>query len=131
MKLNAGDKATMFHEGTNTYYEVVVQRAKSVEEMTAEFTVNGTFPVNEVIVTKPAERSTRHPTAAADFTKMAHLYGMKPEWLNKPFVWGRGKGLRVVGLLPNKHKNNVLVEGDQGGKYIMPPSDVIAALGRK
>lgn len=131
MKLNAGDKATMFHAGTNTYYEVTVMRAKSADEMTAELTVNGLFAAADVVVQSPVDKNPRHPNAAADFTRMAHLYGMKPEWLNKPFVWGRGKGLRVVGLLPNKHKNNVLVEGDQGGKYIMPPSDVIAAFGRK
>lgn len=72
--------------------------------------------------------SPKDAKAAQDYTNLAASYGMKPEWLGKSFTFGRSKGLRVVGLLPNKHVNNVLVEGDKGGKYIMPPSQVIAAF---
>lgn len=105
MTLNTGDKATMFHAGTNTYYEVVVLSTKAGASSST---------------IKP-----RHANAESDYTSMCVSYGMKPEWLGKSFKYGRGKELKIVGLLPNKHKNNVLVEGVGGGKYIMSPSDVI------
>lgn len=71
---------------------------------------------------------SRHASAANDYAAQAKLYGMKPEWLNKQFMHN-GSALTVVGLLPNKRKNNVLVMGSGGGKYIMPPSDVIRGFG--
>lgn len=68
--------------------------------------------------------SAKDVKAASDYTAMAKLFGMKPEWLGQSFKWN-GKELRIVGLLPNKRKNNVFVEGTGGGKYIMSPEEVI------
>lgn len=108
--LNTGDKATMYHAGTNSYYEVCVLSVQAA---------------GNASVVKP-----RHANAASDYTSMCASYGMKPEWLGRSFKYGRGKELKIVGLLPNKHKNNVLVEGVGGGKYIMSPSDVIPILSK-
>jgi hypothetical protein len=71
--------------------------------------------------------SSKDAKAVADYQKQCHLYGLKPEWLNRQFMSG-GKALTVVGLLPNKHKNNVLVMGAGGGKYIMPATSVAAGM---
>lgn len=62
--------------------------------------------------------------AAQDYTNLAGAYGMKAEWLGRAFKRS-GRSFTVVGLLPNKRKNNVLIEGTGGGRYIMSPEEVI------
>lgn len=131
MLLKQGEKATMFHAGTNSFYEVTVDRTTSIAEVMAAqdpASISGGKFMPPSEEHEVINKNPRHANAAADYTRLAVQYGMKPEWLGRSFVFGRSKGLRIVGLLPGKHKNNVLVEGDKGGKYIMPPYQVIDAF---
>lgn len=72
--------------------------------------------------------SPKDVQAAADYKELAQAYGLHVDWLNRTFQHG-GSTLRVVGLLPNKRKNCVLVEGTGGGRYIMPPEDLHRGFG--
>jgi hypothetical protein len=93
------------------------------------FKMQATVGTASAIAAVIAGTNPKDVKAATDYTTMGHLYGLKPEWLNKSFVCVRtGSTLRIVGLLPNKRVNNVFVSGAQGGKYIMPASDVIASF---
>lgn len=94
----------------------------------AKFTMELTKSTEAAQVAVASGVRPKHAMAAEDYKRLCTQYGMKPEWFGQSFTWGRGKGLCIVGLLPNKHKNNVLVEGTGGGKYIMSPADVIACF---
>ena len=64
--------------------------------------------------------------AEADFKAYATMHGLKPEWLHTS-VMIHGKSLEIAGLLPNKHKNVVLVRGTGGGQYIISAREILAA----
>lgn len=65
--------------------------------------------------------------AHTDYIDHCESHGLKPQWLGMWFTV-HGKELKIVGLLPNKRKNNVLIEGKAGGRYIISPSEVLAAF---
>ena len=49
----------------------------------------------------------------SDFKKYAEIYGLKPEMLGKVFNMRSGRGFKtykIMGLIPNKRVNNIMVQ---------------------
>ena len=83
-----------------------------------------TFKLEAAVV---GDGSVNNETPARlDFVKHAKRYGMDPSWLDKTFR-DYSREYTVVGLLPNRRKNNVLVSRN-GKEYIMPAETVIRLM---
>ena len=91
--------------------------------MKMEITEAGADTINPVA---DGTTSARNVRAEADFKAMATLYGLKPEWLHTNVTLS-GKTFEIIGLLPNKHKNVVLIQGTGGGQYIVDADKIINA----
>lgn len=90
----------------------------------AKFSMTVTLADANTTAAVAAGVSPKNAKAASDYTRLAASYGLKPEWLGKWFSTGVGTELKVVGLLPNRHVNVVLVQGRKGGQYIMSAEEV-------
>lgn len=83
----------------------------------------------EAVAAVASGASPKDVQAAADYKRLCTVYNLHPSWLNMTFQHG-GSTLTVIGLLPNKRKNNVLVQGTGGGRYIMAPEELHRAFAR-
>ena len=67
--------------------------------------------------------------AAEDFKRYANSYGLSPDDLGKRIIV-RGKGYKIIGALPNRHKYPILTITDRGRRIIHPVTSIKEALGR-
>lgn len=70
-------------------------------------------------------------TLKADFERDCAKVGLKPEHFGKPFdIPGEASQFKVVGVLPNRPKNNTRIERLSTGKeFICPAEQVLRYLG--
>ncbi len=62
--------------------------------------------------------------AEADYKNLCKVYGADPEWLGKTITLQRSQ-FQVMGLLPNKHKNCILIQRISTGKsFIVAPATI-------
>lgn len=71
--------------------------------------------------------SARDLKAAADMNLRGELHGCENDWAGKTFQ-RKTMTYTIIGLLPGKAKNCVLVRTQNGTDYIMPPVSVRAYL---
>lgn len=98
-------------------------------EYEANFKLNLSITNESTVAAIDSGLSTKDAKAIADWATHAWLKGLKLEWCGQTFTEG-GTVLKVIGFLPNKRVNNVLVEGKGGGRYVMPAERVCAAFTR-
>lgn len=91
-----------------------------------------------VLSVAPADEETQGQIAAgvdpklakaeADYKSQCKLYGADEDWLGKTITLQRSQ-FKVVGLLPSKTKNCILIQRISTGKnFIVPPSTVRSCL---
>lgn len=82
--------------------------------------------IDEGVATTPADFKALK--AKTDYENHCALYGLKPEWFGKTVLLSGGQ-FKLVGLLPNKHKNNCLIERISTGKrFICSPEQIKTSL---
>ena len=67
--------------------------------------------------------------AQADYKQYADLYQLPLEMLGAKFIFN-GKFFTVMGLLPNRRKNDIQIENSKGKTFIAPHEDVVKAFKR-
>ena len=84
-----------------------------------------TFRIEAAVINEGGVAETKE---RQDFARYASIYGLKPEWLDKTFVYGAGN-YSIVGLATRKSKAPVMAKkmGDNGRTYVFP-TNVVAAL---
>ena len=78
-------------------------------------------------MTRAVNHAIETAQTAAVWPRYAERYGMKPEWLNKTFRH-RTKTFTIVGINPNKVKNNVTLRDQNGKVFIAPPQMVVRGM---
>ena len=77
--------------------------------------------VAEALAETDGSVSQRNLIAEQAYKAQAQAFNLSPDWLGRSFKMN-GSEFTVVGLLPNKHKNNVLIRRVSTGKqFICPP----------
>lgn len=106
---------------------LVADNAKFTD-MSARF-VLAVAPATEAVQAQIASGiDPKMAKAEADYKAFCKTYGAEPEWLGKQIRVGSGQ-FTVVGLLPNKHKNCILIQRISTGKnFIVDPATVRSAL---
>jgi hypothetical protein len=64
--------------------------------------------------------------AQSDYTQYADIYNLPLEMLGSTFKYN-GKFFTVVGLLPNRRKNDIQIENANGKTFIAPHESVVSA----
>jgi hypothetical protein len=105
----------------------------AIEATTASFTTNSaTFKLLVVSADTSATQSTtpsgptpsaRDLKAAVDMALAGEVYGCEADWAGKTFKRNT-MVYTIVGLLPGRTKNCVLVRTSNGANYVMTPASV-------
>jgi hypothetical protein len=125
MKLLRADIDAALVEVANKHQVLLSTGSATFSDTAATFKLNVAIADAATVASVAAGNvSAKHAKAASDFIKSAKLYGLDPLWLNTT-VRINGSMMEIIGLLPHKHKNVVLIRGTGGGEYICSAQQVI------
>jgi len=114
-----------------TTHEVTYKIGDTVKTITSKSSWNATHVagrmgnnLSELLEDEQAKKRTQEH---ADYMKLAVAFGLKPEWLDKPFSY-KWRKVTIVGLAPNRRRYPVVGRDEVGAIRLYPIDTVVKAM---